>query len=185
MPKVVLKPAAKKRAPRRTKAAPAATAALLTTAQAAALLEIGPERVRQLVKSGHIEKRGKDQVPLVSAVRGYIRFLKDDERRSSKSASASRVQDARAEEIALRVAERRGRLVDIVEHNDIFTEAFGTLKSEFAGIPARLTSDITFRRKIETEHDDAFRRCADRFESATADLAPDRSPDPTDGGDDT
>lgn len=161
-------PAAKKRAAKPAKAAPPSP--ILSTAQAAELLEITAERVRQLVKSGHIEKRGKDQIPLLSAVRGYIRFLKEDERRSSKSASASRVQDSRAREIDLKVAEREGRLVDVVEHRDIFAEVFGTLKAGLAGVPARVTRDMDHRRKLETEIDDILRQAADRFEQASRDL---------------
>lgn len=146
--------------------APAPRESLLTTAQAAILLEIGPERVRQLVKSGHIEKRGKDQVPLVSAVRGYISFLKDEARRSSKSASASRVQDARAREIELKTAEREGRLMDVEEVREIVADWGGTLRTGLSSIPARLSRDMAFRRKIETEIDDVLRQATERFEQA-------------------
>jgi hypothetical protein len=45
-------------------------------------------------------------VQLVGAVQGYLRYLKGDERRSAKSAADSRVRDARALEIELRIAER-------------------------------------------------------------------------------
>lgn len=160
-------PQAKKPAATPRKAALASP--ILTTAQAAELLEITAERVRQLVKSDHIEKRGKDRIPLVSAVRGYIRFLKEDERRSSKSASASRVQDSRAREIDLKVAEREGRLIDVVEHRELFAEVFGTLKAGLAGVPARVTRDMDHRRRLETEIDDILRQAADRFEQASRD----------------
>lgn len=139
---------------------------LISTAQAAALLELTPERVRQLVKSGHIEKRAKDQVPLVSAVRGYIHFLKDEERRSSKSASASRVQDARAREIELKTAEREGSLMDVEEVRAVVAEWGGVIRTGLNSIPARLSRDMTFRRKIETEIDDVIRQATERFESA-------------------
>lgn len=162
-----VRPVVKKRVSKPAKAVPASP--IMTTAQVAELFEITAERVRQLVKSGHIEKRGKDQVPLVSAVRGYIRFLKDENRRSSKSASASRVQDSRAREIDLKVAEREGRLIDVVEHRDIFAEVFGTLKAGLAGVPARVTRDMEHRRRLETEIDDILRQAADRFEQASRD----------------
>lgn len=139
---------------------------LISTAQAAALLELTSERVRQLVKSGHIEKRAKDQVPLVSAVRGYIHFLKDEERRSSKSASASRVQDARAREIELKTAEREGSLMDVEEVRAVVAQWAGVIRTGLNSIPARLSRDMTFRRKIETEIDDVFRQATESFESA-------------------
>jgi hypothetical protein len=143
---------------------------LLTMAQAAALLEMSPERIRQLVKTGYIEKRGKDQVPLVSAVRGYIRFLKDEDRRSSRTASASRVQDARARDIELKIAEKESRLIDMVEHLDLFAETFGVVKSGMAGVPLRSTRDPELRRKIETEINDVLAKAARRFEQGTANL---------------
>ena len=59
-------------------------AGLIPIGQAARLLMISEERIRQLVKQGFIprpEKRGF--VQLVGAVQGYLRYLKDDERRSA------------------------------------------------------------------------------------------------------
>ena len=63
-------------------------AGLIPIGQAARLLMISEERIRQLVKQGFVpkpEKRGF--VQLVGAVQGYLRYLKDDERRSAKSAA--------------------------------------------------------------------------------------------------
>lgn len=156
----------------------------MTTAQVAELFEITAERVRQLVKSGHIEKRAKDQVPLVSAVRGYIRFLKDDERRSSKSAAASRVQDARAREIELKTAEREGSLMDVEEVRAVVAEWGGVIRTGLNSIPARLSRDMTFRRKIETEIDDVFRQATERFESAMGNRSAAAGPVEADSGDD-
>ena len=75
-------------------------AGLIPIGQAARLLMISEERIRQLVKQGFIpkpEKRGF--VQLVGAVQGYLRYLKDDERRSAKSVADSRVRYARALEM--------------------------------------------------------------------------------------
>jgi len=49
---------------------------LITSALAARLLMVSPERVRQLSKEGWIEKQGRDQFLLVDVVQGYIRFRK-------------------------------------------------------------------------------------------------------------
>jgi phage terminase Nu1 subunit (DNA packaging protein) len=156
----------------------------ISTQEAAALLEITPHRLRQLIAEGHIAQAKRAKVGLVGAVQGYIRFLKDDTRRSSKSASASRVQDARAREIDLKIAEREGRLIDAVEHRDLFAESFGIIKSGLDSIPARVTRDMALRRKIETEIDDVLRRAADRFEQAARDPALAGEPAEADGGDD-
>lgn len=135
--------------------------ALLSLDQAATLLMLSTERVRQLIKQGYIERRGVAQCTLVGAVQGYIRFLKDDERRSSKSAGASRVQDARAREIELKIAERDRRVIDVVEHDDFVAEIAGTLRSHLAGIPAKVTRDLVLRRRLEAELDGVLAKIAD------------------------
>ena len=61
------------------------------------------------MKQGFIpkpEKRGF--VQLVGAVEGFLRYLKDNERRFAKSAADSRVRDVCALEIELRIASACG-----------------------------------------------------------------------------
>ena len=63
---------------------------LIPIGQAARLLMISEERIRQLVKQGYVpksEKRG--YVQLVGSVQGYLKYLKEDERRSTKSAACA------------------------------------------------------------------------------------------------
>lgn len=159
--------------------------ATVAITEAAALMEITPKRLHQLMDAAGIEKSGKGDVALATAVRCYLNFLKDDQRRASRSAAGARVQDARAREIDLKIAERDGRLIDAVEHRDLFAECFGALKTGLDGVSARLTNDIAFRRKIETEIDDVLRRAADRFEQAAADAAPAGEVAAADAADDT
>lgn len=133
---------------------------------------LSAERIRQLIKQGFIEGaipgRGKipGTVPLRRAMLGVIRFGKDEARRTSKSASASRVQDARAREIELKTAEREGRLMAVEEVRAVVAEWGAILRTGFSGIPARITRDMTFRRKIETEIDDVFRQATEHFAKA-------------------
>lgn len=67
----------------------------ITDEQASALLMISQQRVRQLVRDGYIPRTARDTYPLVGVVQGYLRFLRDDERRSSRSARATNLNDAR------------------------------------------------------------------------------------------
>ena len=136
---------------------------LIPVGQAARLLMISEERIRQLVKQGYVprsEKRG--YVQLVGSVQGYLRYLKDDERRSAKSAADSRVRDARALEIELRIAERTRDLIPIEDALTDMAELAGMVRSELAGLPARLTRIIDERQKIETEIDGVLSRLAER-----------------------
>lgn len=104
--------------------------------QAAKLLMITEQWVRQLIRKGYIEKVARGEVGLVNAVQGYIRFLKDEERRVSKSAAANAVQTARAREIELRIAKEEARLIDYDEAMAVLDVVVGTYKAQFAGLPA-------------------------------------------------
>lgn len=136
---------------------------LISIAQAARLLMISEERIRQLQKQGYIprlDKRGV--VPLVGAVQGYLRYLKDDERRSAKSAADSRVRDARALEIELRIAERARDLIPWEDALADMAELAALVRAELAGLPARLTRSLDERGKIETEIDGVLARLSER-----------------------
>jgi phage terminase Nu1 subunit (DNA packaging protein) len=138
-------------------------AGLIPIGQAARLLMISEERIRQLVKQGYVpkaEKRGF--VQLVGAVQGYLRYLKDDERRSAKSAADSRVRDARALEIELRIAERSRELISVEDALSDMAEFAGMVRSELAGLPARLTRVVAERQKVETEIDGILSRLSQR-----------------------
>lgn len=121
--------------------------------QAALLLMIGMDRIRQLQKAGHIPRSEKGRVPLVGAVQGYIRFLKDEERRATKTASESRVRDARAREIELRTAREEGELAPTEEGVAFVQEVIGTMVARLNGLPAQLTRDLDERRRIEAAID--------------------------------
>ena len=143
-------------------------AGLITVETAAKLLMVSPVRVRQLVKDGYIPKPSRNSYPLVGVVQGYIRFLKDEERRTSKTATANRVGEARAVEIELRTAERAHRLIETDEAIAVVDDILGTFKAEMAGIPARVTRDVALRRKLKTEIDGAFTRATARFEQSAS-----------------
>jgi hypothetical protein len=104
---------------------------LLSSALAARLLMVSPERIRQLAKEGWIERQGRDQFYLVDVVQGYLRFRNDSDRRAQKSAAESRVRDARAREIALRNAVREGRLIEIDEAMAIVEQMIRVFRGRF------------------------------------------------------
>jgi phage terminase Nu1 subunit (DNA packaging protein) len=150
--------------------APSSVRATIGAEGIARLLMTTPRRVQQLVADGWIEKAGRNGYTIAGAVHGYIRFLKDEQRRASKTASLSRVQDARAREIELRTARDEHVLMETAECITVVDEIVGGLRSEIAGVPARVTRDIELRRKIATEIDDIFRRTADRLEQRASEL---------------
>lgn len=143
--------------------AAASTVSLDTISQ---LLMMTPNRVLQLRKDGWIPNAGRGVYSIVGAVQGYIRFLKDEARRTSKSASSSRLQDARAREVDLRVAAEEKRLVDIDDVQATVEEIVGGLRAELSGLPAACTRDLELRRTIEKHLNGAIDRCRERFEKA-------------------
>ncbi len=142
----------------------------ITLQVAARLIMVTDDRVLALVKQGYIPKTGRGQYTIVGVVQGYIRFLKDGEKRSAKSAAANRVAAARAAEIELRTAERAHRLIATDEAIDFVDEIVGSLKAELSGLAARLTRDVALRRKIKAEVDGVLQRAADRCEQRSSDL---------------
>lgn len=146
---------------------PAATN-LITVKTLASLLMITEQWVRQLAGKGYIPKPDRGNVPLIAGVQGYIRFLKDEERRTSKTASQSAVAEARAREITLRTAREEGRLIDIEDAEAVFAEVLGTFRAELAGVAAASTRDLELRAAIDGRLNDAIARCRARFETAGA-----------------
>lgn len=134
------------------------------------LLMLTPERLRQLAKEGHIPRAVKGRYPLGPTVQGYVRYLRDEARRSSKSAAVSRKDDARTREIELRIAERENRLIDIDEHDAVLDEIVALIRSSMAGLPARATRDLAVRREIEKQVDECFRAASARLRERGAQL---------------
>lgn len=141
------------------------------------LLMIGPDRIRQLVKAGYISKVRPAHTTIVSAVQGYIRFLKDEDRKNTQKGAAGKATEARTREIELRIAERKRDLIPQEDAKAAVTQLAATVKAEFTGLPARWTRDMAERRRLEQEIDASFERIADALESAKTALAT--------GGDDT
>jgi len=141
------------------------------TEATARLLGITSEWVRRLTQEGAIRKIGKDRYRVVDAVQGYIAYLKDEGRRTSKSAVASRLQEKRIEEADLRIVEKTKALQAAAQREAlaVIDEYAGQLKSDLRSIPARVTDDLKLRRDIAERIDGAFGAAAKR-EAAAANL---------------
>jgi hypothetical protein len=139
------------------------TETMLTVAEAAQLLMVTPQWVRDLGAKGYIPKAEGGKVPMVAAVQGYIKWLKDEERRTSKTAAQSAVQQARAREIELRIARESGKLIDLEDAETTFATILGIYRSELAGVAAASTRDLVLRETIDRALNDAVARARDRF----------------------
>lgn len=139
------------------------TAGMMSVAHAAQLLMVSDEWLRQLANKGYIPKAVSGLYPIAPTVQGYIRWLKDEERRTSKTAAASAVQQARAKEIELRIAKESGKLLELEDTEAAFANILGAFRSELAGVPAASTRDLALREVIDGHLNDAIARARDRF----------------------
>lgn len=137
----------------------------------AAHLDLKRTRIRQLVAEGVLRRRSDGTFDLDQSRISYIRWLRSDERRASKSASASRVQDARARQLEVENARREGQLCEVQEALDFVDDVIGPLKSELLGFSARVTRDLELRQKIEVEISGILARASERWASEGAALA--------------
>ena len=143
---------------------------MLSIKQAAQLLKMTGERVRQLSRDGWIPKAARGLYPLVGSVQGYIDFLRDEARRSNQNAPANRARDARAREIELRIAEREGRLMPTEEALAVMDEIVALCRTEFQTIAARSTQDVGQRREIEKQANESLQRISDKLAARGGDV---------------
>lgn len=84
----------------------------------------------------------------IEACGGYIKFLRDEDRRSSKSAADSRIKDAKARDIETRTQQRLGRLIPLDVYEEMIDNITGIVRTEFAGLAAASTRDLTMRQSF-------------------------------------
>ncbi|MER9355542.1 hypothetical protein NKI61_19930 [Mesorhizobium sp. M0514] len=141
----------------------------IDTATAAKLIQVTPRYVRQLSTQGWFKQVARDRWSLIEVVQGYIACLKDEGRRTSKSAADSRVRDARAAEIERRLARDDRTAIDMGEAVAALDKVTGDFLQSIGGLPARITREPRERQRIEAICDAERLRLSDRFsESAQA-----------------
>lgn len=144
-------------------------AGTVTTAQAARLLMVSQDWIRQLVRKGYIPKAARDRFNLVALIQGYVRYRDDQAQQASRSAADSRVRDARAAEIERRMAREDRDIIMLEEAMEAYDFATGLYLESVSGLPARMTRNASERRRLQAICDGERQRLADRFaEGASA-----------------
>ena len=119
-------------------------------------------RISQFVNDGWLHYAGrKGKYKWFDACQGYVRWLRDENRKTSKSASDSRMRDAKANDIEVRTQQRLSRLVPLDIYEEMIDGLAGVVRSEFAGLAAASTRDLTMRRIIEREVNARLRRISE------------------------
>lgn len=139
---------------------------LITATEGAAVLGVSISWVSRLIRDGYIPEAKSRRYRLADVVQGYIRFLKDEERRTSKVQAESGLKAARQREVELRIAVREGQLVELDDIKSVFIEVEATLRAELSGLPSAVTRDVKLREEIEKYLNGAFARSSDKFQEA-------------------
>lgn len=120
-------------------------------------------RVNQLKNAGWYKQLGTKpgQYNWIEACGGFVKFLRDEDRRSTKSAGDARIKEAKAKDIEVRTQQRLMRLIPLEVYEEMIDSLAGMVRSEFAGLAAASTRDLTMRRVIEREVNARLRRIAE------------------------
>ncbi|PYF12986.1 hypothetical protein C8J30_101371 [Rhodobacter viridis] len=123
----------------------------LPMAAAAKLLGLGEERLRQLVKAGYVTRVGRGTTTATAAVSGYVRFLRDEARKSPASTAASRSHNAKASLIEASTARRRAELVDLTEAEHVVTRIASTAIARLRKTPIDRALSASTRKTMTSE----------------------------------
>jgi len=118
--------------------------------------------MRQLIQNGYVPKLPNGRIRKFESAAGWIKWLRDEARRSTKTSAESKVKEVRAREIELRIAQRERDLIPIEEALAFASDLCGAVRTNIDSIPARVTRDLSVRRTIEKEVNDALKRISDR-----------------------
>lgn len=151
----------------------------MTATAMAGLLGIDRALVGRMAQEGILPRGADGRFEPLATMSAYIKHLRARAKERSQSAAHSILQEARAEEIKLRTAERLNQLLPVEVVEGFVDFWLGPIKSELAGIPARVTRDVALRKMIERELDSMLHRLADRAERGAA--MAERGIDPLEG----
>ncbi|OOY07361.1 hypothetical protein [Thioclava sp. F36-7] len=123
--------------------------------------------VQLQAKEGRFKRSGRDRYDLLSVVAGMAALADEREAQASRSDARNRIDEVRAAEAELRLAERRRELIPQSEALEDMSLLVGKVAEEFNGMARRCTRDVVMQTLIEKEADASRRRLSDFF----ADLA--------------
>jgi hypothetical protein len=148
----------------------------------AALLGVSERRLQQLQAEGWIPRGSTPGTyPMVGAVQGYIRFLRENGRATGRGAEHSRLARAQAVKVEMENSRRAGLYVLHTHVMDLLSNVTTTLVSALESIPGRVANELAatndpavVRQRLQDEHRTVRGALADRvdeFAHSCADLA--------------
>jgi hypothetical protein len=108
------------------------------------------QNVARLTAEAVIEQRSDGCYDQTASRLRYIKHLRSEQKRSPRSEADAAFQRAKAELMKLRIAEKRGQLMLVSEHNALLDEIAGLVLSRLSGFAARCGGrDLAVRREID------------------------------------
>ena len=142
----------------------------VTTIRMAELLEFSRPFLARIEGAGFVKRAGPNKWNVVTTFQGVLRYMRDEGRRTTKSAVESRVREARAREIELRTARAAGELCRTEEAIGTVDDIIGGLRSDLSGLAAMVTRDLDLRAKIDEALDGILNRASARLDLHAASL---------------
>lgn len=133
------------------------------TASATEIAKAAGKTVRWVqlqAKDGRFKRASHGQYDLLSVVAGLAALAEENAAAPQKSDARERVDQAKAKEAEMRIAERERELIPQEEALEAMTLLVGKVNDEFNGLAARCTRDIDERQVIEAEVDGSKTRIA-------------------------
>jgi phage terminase Nu1 subunit (DNA packaging protein) len=144
---------------------------VVTSSTLAAVLGVTSRQVANLLERGAVVRDASGGGYLLfDSVKSYVAFVKADNKNRSKTASHSRLQDARVRALTLRTAREARQLIETSEAVACLDEIVGPLRADLDGLPAMVTRDLAVRRKIEGALADIFKKHSARLAAQAAAL---------------
>lgn len=135
----------------------------INKAMVAMLLNVSQPRVAAMTSEGILHQSSRGRWKLIDAVHHYIAFCKQETKSKTKGASETRVRDARAAEIELRMARTDREIIPIAEALATIDGVTGDYLQSISSLPARITREQNERRRIEAICDEERARLGDHF----------------------
>jgi hypothetical protein len=132
-----------------------------TAAVLASVFGVTTTRVNQLCTEGFYKRIAHGVYSWTDACSGWAKFMRAEDRRSTRSSSDSRMRDAKARDIEVRTQQRLSRLVPLEVYEEMIDSITGVIRSEFAGLAVVTTRDLAMRRIIEREVNARLKRIAE------------------------
>ncbi|EAV44224.1 hypothetical protein SIAM614_03660 [Roseibium aggregatum IAM 12614] len=117
----------------------------------AEILEVTDRQARNLLSDAGVKPTSRGKWPFAMSVRSILQHARKSREDSELSKAKAREINARARRHELSMAKAERELIPLEDFEVAFDEVLAAMRSEFVGLPARLTRDRTERTRFNGE----------------------------------